>query len=140
MNSDLKKFLERADMGMSGSVIYLAAPFSDPCPDVERKRVEQATKVASTLMAMGSSVYSPLTYTFELVNGCDPKQGWYEFGLVMLSRCTDLYVAQLPGWEQSVGIQLEIAFALGRCMDVSYIGGEYLQNLLDFDPETDDSV
>ena len=58
---------------------------------------------------------SPMVYLGELAfRGVHPPQGWYAFDLQFLARSDELLVLQLPGWEESKGVLVEIAAAQAR--------------------------
>jgi len=46
-----------------------------------------------------------------------------------LSHCDGLLVYKMPGWEDSVGVQQEIAFAKDKGMPVVYF--EYIHGLIE---------
>lgn len=95
--------------------IYLAAPYSDPCPDVCDLRFSRVTVAAGELMRQGALVYSPLTMG-HVIAGVVKLPGdwafWRESCLSYLEEwATTLYVLRLPGWEQSQGVAAEVEAA-----------------------------
>ena len=94
------------------TLIYLASPYAHPSPDVREARLEAARHVCGRMVEQGKIVISPLVYLGELAyKGIHPPQGWYAFDLQLLARCDELLVLQLPGWEDSRGVLVEIAGA-----------------------------
>lgn len=60
-----------------------------------------------------------MVYSGELAQrGYHPPQGWYAWDLQFLARADELLVLQLPGWEQSKGVLVEIAAAQARNIPV----------------------
>lgn len=93
---------------------YLACPYAHPDEEVRLSRVRAATETAFDFFKRGISVFSPLTHNAPLVNmriGNGWEGKWEGFDLGMLSRAQKLYVLTLPGWENSYGVQAEIAHA-----------------------------
>ena len=71
------------------------------------------------MVNQGKIVMSPLVYLGELAyRGVHPPQGWYAFDLQLLARCDELLVLQLPGWEDSKGVLVEVAGAQSRGMPI----------------------
>ena len=101
------------------TLIYLASPYAHPSADVREARLEAARHVCGRMVEEGRMVMSPLVYLGELAyKGIHPPQGWYAFDLQLLARCDELLVLQLPGWEDSRGVLVEIAGAQARGMPV----------------------
>ena len=97
---------------MDPSLVYLASPYAHPSSAVREARLEAARYVCGRMVEEGRIVMSPLVYLGELAHkGVHPPQGWYAFDLQLLSRCDELLVLQLPGWEDSKGVLVEIAGA-----------------------------
>ena len=131
MSADLKQFLQTAELPIEDDtppLIYLASPYSHSDAEVMAKRLEQITAFTAAHLEQpnGGMVYAPVVYTAHLAPHCTPSQGWYYAGLQMLARCDRLVVVKMDGWEQSLGVQLEIAFALGRGIRVDYVDPEWL--------------
>lgn len=100
-------------------LIYLASPYGDPSPAVREARVEAVRLVCGELVNAGKIVLSPIVYSCGLAPyGYRPPQGWYAFDLQLLARADELLVLQLPGWEQSPGVVIEIAAAQARNIPV----------------------
>ena len=94
------------------TMVYLASPYAHDSAAVREARLEAVRHVCGTLVNQGVIVLSPMVYTSELATrGFHPSQGWYAFDLQFLARADELLVLQLPGWEQSKGVLVEIAAA-----------------------------
>ncbi len=97
---------------MQPTLIYLASPYASDSAAVREARLEAVRFVCGKLVNDGRIVMSPMVYTGELaIRGFHPPQGWYAFDLQFLARSDELLVLQLPGWEQSKGVLVEIAAA-----------------------------
>ena len=57
--------------------------------------------------------------------------GWYEFDLNFLALAEGMTILELPGWEASPGILLELAFAKARDIQVELLGWGESQPLLE---------
>ena len=100
---------------MDPTLIYLASPFAHPSAAVREARLEAVRYVCGKMVDEGRIVLSPLVYAGELaVRGYHAPQGWYAWDLQFLARSDQLLVLQLPGWEHSQGVLVEIAAAQAR--------------------------
>lgn len=95
------------------SVAYLACPHQHKDIAIKKMRLEAVTHVAALLHGNEDYVYSPLTHNIPLsAHGLEQSFDlWKLFDLEMIERCDKLYVLTLPGWEESEGVQAEIAHA-----------------------------
>lgn len=97
------------------TLIYLASPFAHPSVVVREARLEAVRHVCGKMIGEGRIVLSPLVYAGELAQrGFHAPQGWYAWDLQFLARADELLVLQLPGWEQSKGVLVEIAAAQAK--------------------------
>ena len=97
------------------TLIYLASPYASDSSSVREARLDAVRHVCGRLVNEGKIVMSPLVYLGELAfRGVHPPQGWYAFDLQFLVRSDELLVLQLPGWEESKGVLVEIAAAQAR--------------------------
>ncbi len=93
-------------------LIYIASPYASDSAIVREARLEAVRFVCGKLVNEGKIALSPMVYTSELAQrGYHPPQGWYAWDLQFLARADQLLVLQLPGWEQSKGVLIEIAAA-----------------------------
>ncbi len=107
------------------TLIYLASPYAHTSAKVSEARLEAARFVCGRMVDQGRIVMSPLVYLGEIANkGVHPPQGWYAFDLQLLARCDELVVLQLPGWEDSKGVLVEIAGAQTKGMPVRLMSME----------------
>lgn len=92
--------------------IYLASPYSDPSPAIRTYRYIMACKISGLLMLRGFNVFSPIALchpiSVHMKNSMD-HDFWLNQVMSYLTDWADeLYVATLPGYRDSRGIQLEI--------------------------------
>lgn len=105
-------------------MIYLACPFRNPDPLVQRRRCAAAHYVAAKLFLKGKFVFSPLTHNetlIDIINDAVPGEHWMQFDLKVFSICTELYVLKMDGWEQSKGVTMEIAYAKVKGLPIKMV-------------------
>ena len=95
---------------------YLAAPYSHRDPKVMAQRAKLASKAAALLFKSGMKVFSPLSHSHPIVEQSGGRlfggfEDWKEYDFFFLSKCTELFVLMLPGWEDSIGVIGEIKYA-----------------------------
>jgi hypothetical protein len=95
------------------TLAYLASPYSHPDPLVKQMRLAIVNRVAAELLSQGMLIFSPLTYSVPLSQAGAHKGwvNWKEFDFAMIARCDKIIVLKLPGWEESTGVNEEIAYA-----------------------------
>jgi hypothetical protein len=90
---------------------YLATPYSQYAAGIEAAFAD-AARLASRLVGMGITVYSPVVHGHPLSihGGLEPRDHdlWLALDRPMMVRCDVLIVAQLPGWQESEGIAAEV--------------------------------
>ena len=89
--------------------------------------------VTGDLIEKGVAAFSPIVYSRALAESCDtaPVDGWYEFDLHFLALAEGMTILELPGWESSPGILLELAFAKARDIPVELLGWGEIRPLLE---------
>ena len=107
----------------SKELIYLACPYRHENLSIQKKRCAAAAYIAKELFRQGRFVFSPLTHNDVIarMHSEIPKEQWMQFDLTILASCTKLMVIKLDGWEQSKGVQREIAFAKEKGIAVEEI-------------------
>ena len=142
--TDIDGFLKSAETPVgeiANRVWYVASPFSTEDSYIQAGWVFDVRRVVAGMIVLHSHDHiiplSPVAYTsdIQMIEGSQgklirPAHGWYRFCLDMMSVCGCVKVVKLAGWEESRGIQKEIAFALGKGMPVDYLDPEpYLESL-----------
>ncbi len=131
---DLTKFLRQEAGTPNRQIEYVASPYWHPSPEVRRAR---AASTRTTLLieqhvtALSTVVYSA---TIQEQDNFSPPEGWYGFDLHLLAAAGGLTVLEIPGWENSRGILIELGFARGRGLPVSQVEWPEIRERLD--PET----
>ena len=94
-------------------MIYLASPYSHPEAEVRQRRFDAACRAAAALICQGQTVFSPIAHSHNICCYGAPSDWrfWQRHDLTFLAMCDEVVVLKLDGWEQSVGVQAEIAAA-----------------------------
>ena len=114
---------------MKNRLIYLASPYSHDDPKVRHERFVHACRAAGKLMSEGKIVFSPISHTHPIAQYCDlPKDWmfWERQDRAIIEWCGAMVVLRLPGWQESKGVQAELAIADEYGLPVSYIDPEPL--------------
>jgi hypothetical protein len=118
-------------------LIYLATPYNHLDPAIREKRFILACLAAATLMRDGIHLFCPIAHTHPIALQGDLPCGWeywQEYDRIMLSACTELWIVQMEGWEQSKGIKGEIQIALELGKGIKYLDPVTLQSNMLFIP------
>ena len=93
-------------------MIYLASPYSHPDPLVRQVRFEKIVSYAIFCMEKGEVVFSPIAYGHQFISRIGTcHETWLHFNETVLLTCEEIRIVKLPGWESSLGIKTEIAYA-----------------------------
>lgn len=96
---------------MSQGVSYLATPYTKYPHGIERACAD-ASALAGRLLQSGVYVYCPIAHghSISLHSGIDPLDLsiWLPFNDAMLDAAGTLIVAEMDGWQESIGIKYEI--------------------------------
>ena len=102
-----------AQLTTTKEIAYLASPLASDDPKVREERIYNATKLAGKLLEEGIFVFSPLTHNVP-IDAMTQGSGWDKWKLYDLSAlllCDKMILYKQSGWENSVGVRDEIAFA-----------------------------
>ena len=104
-------------------MIYLASPYTHADARVREERFRAACRSAAALMQQGHVVFAPIVHGHPLVaEGLPIEWPWWErFDREHLSRCDEVVVLTLDGWEASAGVQAEIRIAEESGKPVRYL-------------------
>lgn len=104
-------------------LLYLACPYTGTAQEREM-RFQEATRVSAFLMTQGFNVFSPLTHSHLIAQFLPEFTNTHGFWLTkdkqILKFCDELHILKLPGWENSLGVQEERAFAEDNEMPIVY--------------------
>ena len=133
LSSDLTRFLSTTRGPFHYGINYIASPHTHADQEVRAARLLAARFVTGDLIEKGVVAFSPIVYSQALANCCDtaPVDGWYEFDLNFLALAEGMTILELPGWEASPGILLELAFAKARNIPVELLGWGEIRPLLE---------
>jgi hypothetical protein len=103
-------------------LLYMASPYTHADAAVRQARFEAACCAAAELIRQGKTVFSPVVYSHLLCRHDLPLDWyfWEQHDLKFLAACDDVVVLTLDGWEQSTGVQAEIAAARATGKPVSF--------------------
>jgi len=113
------------------NLIYLASPYSSKHKRIQYERAMQVIEVAVHLIEVGLFVYSPIAAWHHVATTHKLPTDytyWRKFDELMISRSNRVLVLTLNGWEQSKGVQAEIAFATSQGIPTFYITYEQGMN------------
>lgn len=105
-------------------MIYLAAPYSHPNPDIREERFREVTRIAGEMMRHGTHVYSPLTHSHPIACSGGLPTGWdywQKYDERMMTVCTQMIIVRLMGWQMSEGIKAEIELANRLNLPITYM-------------------
>jgi hypothetical protein len=130
--------METKSMGL----IYLASPYSHPAPAVREQRFKDVCRVAAKLMRAGHLIFSPIAHTHSIALAGDLPTGWefwQGYDRAHLDAASQLWVLELDGWEQSVGIAAETEYMRNRLKPILYVPKSVVESdaiVLSCAPET----
>lgn len=104
---------------------YIAAPYTHADKDVIQKRIELVYKTIYFYTLKGEHATSPL-FMHEIATryNIDGSYGfWQKYCLDLLSRCDEMLVLCIDGWETSVGVQAEIKYCEDNDINIIYVKG-----------------
>jgi len=119
-------------MNQNRFIWYLANPFTDKNDDVMNERLKKSIDASITLLKNDIFSFSPIAY-----NGAWSRDSyqlpvewafWEVYDKTFLDHMNGLLVLQLEGWQNSVGVQAEIEYALNQNMPIIYVTMEDLNN------------
>ena len=105
-------------------LIFLSSPYSHPDKRVVELRCLETTKYVAEQVSIGNTMFSPIIYGHELLKHKDMPSDWEfwkNFCVSFMSRCSEVWVLQLDGWEESNGVKSEIEIAKELNIPVKYV-------------------
>ena len=108
--------------------IYLASPYSAKVFYYQKLRFVEVCQIAGNLMKEDPElmVFSPIAHSHPIANysygelGLDSKF-WIKYNRSWLDWCDELWVADMQGKDESVGIKLEIEHAQAQRKKVVWL-------------------
>jgi len=113
-------------------VIYVGSPYSNSDDSIRIKNFEIVSRYTAKLIAAGHTVFSPISYGHTMLDFCDMPTDfnfWNNFCLAFLSKCDELIVLMIPGWEKSIGLTAEINYCNVNNIPITYISVDDVHKL-----------
>lgn len=107
-----------------GKIIYIASPYSHKFEGKRITRAKQVSQFSAILIKSGLVVFSPISYGHEMTNHSKLPgdfKFWENFCLSFLSKCDEMYVYMMPGWQDSIGIKNEIVYCEKHSIPIKYV-------------------
>jgi len=104
-------------------LVYLASPYSCRRAVSRDDRAHLAARAVAWLTEEGIHAFSPVVHGHECSKGFYSTQwndeAWLLAALLLLTRCDELMILTIPGWETSAGVNAEHAMAEGMGKPIS---------------------
>lgn len=107
-------------------MIYVASPYSDPSRHVMEDRYFTVAEYCARLISKGEFPYSPIVYGHNLAILHDlPTDAafWWEWNAYMMRCCNALHIYHIDGWDRSVGVAQELAYATEIGLSIVHVDG-----------------
>ena len=109
-----------------GKLVYLASPYTHENPDILIQRFHEAVDCCGWLMnnVKNTCFYSPIAHTHPIALRCQLPifwEFWKQFDECMLSRCSEIWVLKIDGWDKSTGVKAELEIARKFGLPVVFI-------------------
>lgn len=104
-------------------ITYLASPYSHPDPAVREERFRAACRAAAALIRRGHVVFSPIVHSHSIAQHGWPVDwgAWERQDRRFLAACDEVWVLTLDGWQESRGVEAEIAIARALGKPVCFV-------------------
>ena len=106
-------------------MIFLASPYSSTVHNVEYDRYEAALGCTAALIdKFQLPVFSPIVHCHGMaLEYAMPKDAkfWRKYNFAFLRKADALYVLKIDGWDDSVGVRMEINLALTLQLPIHYV-------------------
>lgn len=106
-------------------MIYLASPYTHSDHELRALRYDAAVNyVRHAATELNQIIYSPIVHwhpvaLVHLLPG--DHKFWLKQNLGMLQRATELHVLMLDGYNESVGVAVEIEYAQNQLLPINYV-------------------
>lgn len=112
-------------MNKHPNLIYLASPYSHTDEYIQHQRAKEISQIAGQLIGEGVHVYCPIAETVMIAKHGELNTTDWEFWKAkdcnQLSRCDELWIAQMDGYQESIGIKGEVKYALENNIPVWFL-------------------
>lgn len=109
---------------------YLASPYSSNDPYIRERRYLDVLKIGADLTTLGLVLIEPIAMShhqaqrFNLPTGYD---FWQHRDRRFIDLCCAVIICTLDGWQESVGVRDEIAYAHAQGKPVYYLNPDRLE-------------
>lgn len=102
-------------------MIYLAAPYTHINPAVREERFLQARAFTIQMLRATFPIFSPIVYGKDMEHQMGYLfENWQVLNDAMIKACECVWVLRLDGWEESRGVNHEIALARKLHKNIAY--------------------
>lgn len=111
-----------------GDLFYLSSPYSK-YKDGHEAAYRRVAEIAGDLIRARVRVFCAVTHTHGIhYYGNFPEDyDWMAFYEIFMHRCDSLIVAQMEGWEESIGVRAEIDYFTKAGKPVYYYDPEAME-------------
>jgi len=105
-------------------MIYLASPYSSDDKELVEQRVNAVCRAAGFLMRQGHYIVSPIAHchSIAMITRLPTDYAyWKRYNHALIDICTEYWILLLSGWQESVGIIGETAYADSIARVVKYV-------------------
>jgi len=135
----MQRSLPRISQGLSArsqphtrnmkKLIYLASPYTSTHEAVIERRVKQTQFAAAELIEAGHLIFSPIVHShplsehisFDSTNTPGAMSQWMYYDKAMIDKADEVWVLCLDGWDESLGVEVEIEHALKQDKPVHFV-------------------
>jgi hypothetical protein len=96
------------------TLVYLSSPYSHDDPAVREERYHAAMATAASLVQKNFFVISPIVHWHSVALAHQLPtdfEFWKLYNEELIKRCDAVFLLAIPGWEDSVGVAIELQFA-----------------------------
>ena len=104
-------------------MIFLSSPYSSPDAVIRTTRLKRTREFVWSHLQHGVQLFSPIVYghVFYLHHEAPTDASfWSRLDMDMLAVAEMMWVLRLPGWEQSIGVQMELEYCTAHNKAVEY--------------------
>jgi hypothetical protein len=105
-------------------MIFISSPYTHWSDNIVNDNYLKVAKLASKLCSEGQVAISPIVYGHNLLKiRTFPSnwEFWKNFCLTLLSKCDEMIVYKMEGWDKSRGVAEEIKFAELNNITITYV-------------------
>lgn len=103
---------------------YLATPYTKYAGGREQA-TKDAAKAAAHMIARKTNVFCPITHSHPVSEHLDPAidnhDTWLALDRVFMERAVGILVVEMPGWQESFGVNHEIEFFVAAKKPVRFL-------------------